>query len=356
MSLSASAWVRYGAVALLGVALAQACSSADEPEPISVTPNGGQDGSAGEGGHNVIVPTVPPAEEQPPLGMSPLCGVGDCSPDQADSCADYVPATIAEQSLGFGDGGAAGAGGWGGTAGAGGDRASGSGGQSGDGAAGGAGASGASGQDGAGGTLSGPSQYACRVVPAARRPRAECAAAGDGDLDAPCFSSADCQASLACVTERAIGRCRPFCCAGEEVCDAFPGTYCAERGLHDALEASASPLAVPVCVAAQNCRLDEPPCAREGECECALPTACLVVRSDGSTACAEPGEGKVGDACPCEYGTVCSQATQTCVKLCNVGAPSDCATEADDPPTPARPGRCQASAALPEGFGVCAAQ
>ncbi|HYO98177.1 MAG TPA: hypothetical protein VER33_26915 [Polyangiaceae bacterium] len=353
MSLSASAWVRYGLVALLGVALAQACSSADDAGPGILNPSGGQEGSAGEGGHNVIVPTVPPAEEPPPPGMSPLCGVGDCSPDQADSCADHVPPTTAEQSIGVGDGGAGGAAGWGGWSGG---EASGSGGQPDGGAEGGSAAGGASGQDGAGGTLSGPSQYACRIVPAARRRRAECAAAGNGDLDDPCFSSADCQASLACVTERAIGRCRPFCCAGETVCDGFPGTYCAERGLHDASEPSASPLAVPVCVAAQNCRLDEPPCAREGECECALPTACLVVRSDGLTACAQPGDGKVGDACPCEYGTVCSQATQTCVKLCNVSAPSDCATEADDPQTPTRPGRCQASAALPQGFGVCAGQ
>lgn len=101
---------------------------------------------------------------------------------------------------------------------------------------------------------------------------------------------------------------------------------------------------VPVCVPAVDCSLTEPfPCPPGVRCSCPEGEACMVVRDDGTTTCVKPGSGSAGEPCPCASGHICSQTTNQCVKLCQTAAmPSECGS-----------GRCQASAELPVGFGVC---
>jgi len=201
-----------------------------------------------------------------------------------------------------------------------------------------AGSGGMSGGGGAPGT--GPmSEYACRAVPSPGGGiQSQCEPAGQGGVDAPCFTSADCAPGLACTGDSGAGQCRRFCCAGDGECRR--GTHCAERSL---LGAVARPV-VPVCVPAVDCSLTEPfPCPDGVKCSCPEGEACMVVRNDGTTTCMRPGAGTAGDACPCASGHICSQATHQCVRLCQTAAtPSECGS-----------GRCQASAELPAGFGVC---
>ena len=181
-------------------------------------------------------------------------------------------------------------------------------------------------------------------------PVAQCLAAGiklDGEQ---CVDSSDCAPGFACVRKDVDdlepARCRRFCCHGMDSCDEA-GTYCAERILvGDRDPEDADPLSVPVCVGGDNCSLAEPyPCTADSQIECRCPegTACTVVRADGTTACLPPGEGEAGDPCPCRAGYVCSESTQTCLRLCQTNSTNN---ECDL-------GHCQASAALPEPFGVC---
>jgi hypothetical protein len=172
----------------------------------------------------------------------------------------------------------------------------------------------------------------------------QCQRAGAGVVNAPCFSAADCQAGLACVSEGDAGRCLRYCCAGDGNCS--PGTYCADqplRKLTSDTSGTESPR-VPVCVPADDCSLEDKfPCPPGTDCRCPGDTACLVVRADGTTTCRVPGTGKQGDACPCAWNHVCSSVTQKCVKICNTDpAKDECA-----------PQKCQASSELPQSFGVC---
>jgi hypothetical protein len=389
---------------LLGALVAQACSSSAAPAG-----SGGSGAFTGDSGTDLGDGSqeLQPNGEGGNAGALPynaLCGVhgpADCVPDDARACSGYDPGGAGgggpggEPGAGAGgaEGGAAGAAGHAagegghagvGTSGApasgasaggaanageggqGGARAgassAGEGGQAGDepgssGAGGAAGEGGAhvtpeggkSGESSAGsaGSMSGgggmpgtgtASEYACRVVPSPGRVQAQCEPAGEGGVDAPCFSSGDCAPGLACSGDSGAGQCRRFCCAGDSACRS--GTHCAERPL---LGAVTRPL-VPVCVPAVDCSLTEPfPCPDGVQCSCPDGEACMVVRDDGTTTCLRPGSGKAGEACPFTAGHVCSQATNQCVELCQTAAsPSDCGE-----------GRCQASAELPTGFGVC---
>jgi hypothetical protein len=166
------------------------------------------------------------------------------------------------------------------------------------------------------------------------------------------LTSSDCgwdekHGALGCVGDANSGRCEPYCCKGDDTCAV--GSYCAERQLRDALtnQSSLTPPApkvmIPVCVPAENCDLSTPyPCPEGMDCACKADTACMVVRADGTTTCAAPGAGKAGDACPCAWGHVCSAATNQCLKLCYTRGMPSCGT-----------GTCQASAELPDGWGVC---
>jgi hypothetical protein len=187
--------------------------------------------------------------------------------------------------------------------------------------------------------------FACRIQRSGAERVRECAPSGSGAVDAPCVSSADCRPGLACVGEDSAGRCRPLCCNMPAAC--ATGTYCAERPLRDeASSANASePLNVPVCVPADDCSLADPfPCPVDRECKCQADLACMLVGSDGTTSCIEPGTGKAGESCPCAWGHVCSQATGTCLKLCATTAQNaECGS-----------GKCLAATQLPVGWGVCA--
>lgn len=215
---------------------------------------------------------------------------------------------------------------------------------------------------------SGDDELACRLEPIEGEPVAVCAPAGPNRLDEPCFSASDCQAGYACIGAGLTGRCRPFCCHGSSSCDALSGTFCSHQPQRvnsndgDSEEA----LIVPVCIPADDCDLTDPyPCPPGRACGCPEGKACVVVRTadenqdpTGSTACVEPGPGKAGDLCPvegripkmnepepkaCGHGLVCSRATGRCIELCStlgVGT-TKCA------------GLCQASPALPTGWGIC---
>jgi len=196
-----------------------------------------------------------------------------------------------------------------------------------------------------------PTVYGCQVQ---RSPDpkgtvlAQCALTGSGGANAPCLTSADCQAGFGCVGDQSSGLCERYCCQDADACDT--DTYCAERPMRDALvnaqaagsgDNSTAPL-IPVCVPAVNCNLAEVfPCTGK-QCACTGDTACLVVRSNGTTTCAVPGAGKTGDACPCAWGYVCSAVTNECKQLCFARDTGACGK-----------GKCQSASELPDGWGVC---
>lgn len=277
---------------------------------------------------------------------NPLCGgydTHDCNPDDENACHGVE---IDETTSTTGAGGSA-------ATGVGGNSTTGQGGQAGEtGEAGAAGQAGQGGADDSGGIpidegpdvsimsdtepLT-PSGVACRVNPTEDGPTRGCALAGAGRENDPCTSATDCAAGFACVGEGEAGICRPYCCSvGQDPCAS--GDYCGERTLWG------SEVEVPVCVRADNCNLSqEYPCQNEAECQCQEGTACLVVRSDGTTTCRVPGEGQAGDACPCAGGYVCSQASGTCLKLCETVVDGD---RCDG-------GICQVAPNLPDNWGVC---
>jgi hypothetical protein len=193
-----------------------------------------------------------------------------------------------------------------------------------------------------GGSPTTASVFACHVT----RTGSRCEPAGRGRTQAPCTSSRDCAPGLACVGDASEGQCLPVCCQ-PDTCD--EGNYCTERVLRG--ETGPNPVKAPVCVGAMDCRLDDPyPCdsSEPGACTCPSGTACSIVKSDGTTSCVPPGDGKAGDACTCSRGDVCTcaaghmcvQSMGICAKLCHTSA--DCGS-----------GLCQATPILPDGFGVC---
>lgn len=310
------------------------------------------------------------------IGLDPLCGVGDCVPDDAESCTDFTPSAGAAGAAGgggeggavgastasggaeagneagagsavAGQSGAAGATDGAGTGGAGeGNGSSGAGGAGGDGST--SGSSGASFDDAGAGRSSGGaasvgSGYGCRVAYDGPSVTSTCGVVGPGGLDDPCVARGDCQAGFACVGSGMAGRCRPYCCVGSDSCQ-LPGTYCAPRPLRDESLDTENQNNVPVCVRAENCSLAEPyPCPDQQDCTCAEGTACSVVASDGTTSCVPPGVGTTDQACPCAWGYVCSPSSQVCKKLCSTSSNSPgCGS-----------GRCQDATYLPDGWGQC---
>ncbi len=164
----------------------------------------------------------------------------------------------------------------------------------------------------------------------------QCVPAGLGGVSSECNVAHDCAPGLACVTQRpGEGVCLPYCCNTRTACGA--GTFCTERALIDE-----SGLRVPVCAPAEGCVLLAPDPCTGGAC-CASGTVCSVVLGNGTTGCVTPGAGRSGDACPCAGGYLCSASTSTCVKICK--------TAGDD--TSCTPGRCQATAGFPDGYGLC---
>jgi hypothetical protein len=338
----------WAVIGLLGAALVQSCG-ADSSK-------GGRDATGGTG--NVVLPdsgdgtidvTLP---ENGGAGgaptYNPLCGVVECVPDVVNACPPTTAGTSGTAGSGGrntagapGEGGrGTGASGPGGAGGAPGGAASdgGAAGEGDQGASGNAGGNtdaGTSGTGATGGT--GPIVNSCQVRLKNGAPRAQCVPAGSGTIDAPCLRGADCAPGLACIAEGDAGLCRPYCCDSESCPER---THCFDRTLFGVTPS----LDVPVCVPSVDCGLAEPyPCPEGATCSCPEGLACMVIGSDRTTTCVEPGRGREGQACPCDWGHVCSQVTQTCVKLCQTAVPeASCVT-----------GMCQASAELPPGWGVC---
>ncbi len=169
-------------------------------------------------------------------------------------------------------------------------------------------------------------------------PETVCVTVGEGEVDAPCQTGADCGPGTTCVpTEQSgnqtpAGICRPYCCDDVENCG--DGSFCAPRP-----QIEDPDLDVPVCVAVTPCELLE-----DGSCP--VGTTCLVVREDGTTSCAQPGNGGLCEPCPCAAGFVCAIHTGLCEKLCRTdGTGDECGS-----------GFCQGgSSDYPAGIGVCVA-
>jgi hypothetical protein len=331
----------WTALGLLGAALAQSCGASGDPRR-----SGDQSGTGGaprpDSGDDVIIERPDPGGAGGESPYNPKCGVIDCVPDQANACAPTTGGTTGDG--GPGSGGTTGESGRGMGGAADGGRSSG--GAPSDGGLGGEGGQGASGNagglarsagvSGRGGTSeTGPIENSCQVRPKQGLPRAQCVPAGPGGADAPCLTGSDCAAGLACVEEGDAGQCRPYCC---EAGSCPERTHCFERNLFGLTQT----LEVPVCVPAVDCNLAEPPCPNGGTCTCPPGLACMVVGTDRTTTCVEPGRGREAQDCPCDWGFVCSQATNRCIKLCQTASPEVCAA-----------GMCQASAELPPGWGVC---
>lgn len=189
--------------------------------------------------------------------------------------------------------------------------------------------------------------YACQVTPSDDGVRRECAPSGSQTVNEACTSSNDCSQGMACVGPLHRGRCLYYCCTeGADTCAA--GYFCAEQPLRIEALGEADGPAVPVCSRAENCPLAEAfPC--EGErCVCGPDTACTLINTDGTTACLKPGLGTSNEACAtatdCAAGYVCSQATQRCVKTCDLD---------DEESVACGDGRCQSTPTLPQGWGIC---
>jgi len=355
--------------------LAGGCSASNSPSPGDAPggPTGGSGGGS-QGDPTKLTPDASTVDGGMVDDLNALCGpsaeAGSCVPDNPNACRGYTPPDLGvggESSSGGADAGGAATGGAGaatGSAGApsggagtptggaatGGEDginggAPGQGGASGGDTASGGTPAGAGGESGSGpGAPAGLAAYSCQVSREGNQLLRQCAAAGTGIANAPCFSAADCAPSYACVTENDAGRCLPYCCAQNSTCTS--GTFCAERPLRrDAADTSnAEPPHVPVCVPADACSLeDEYPCPSGSECRCKGDTACMVVRSPGTTTCMKPGTGQQGDACPCAWNHVCSSVTHQCTKICHTDPTSnDCGNQ-----------KCQASSELPQNFGLC---
>lgn len=323
--------------------LAWGCSAPDG-QRTGAGANGGANGPSEAGLSDQTLASDGMSTADPgPFPLNPLCGAtSPCVPDDLIACASYAPPSAPAAAAGATGSGAAPS--------AGGSASA----NTGDAGAGGAsGATGHGADAGNGGEVGAvfPTVYGCQPQRAAD-PKAsvlsQCALAGAAGNNAPCLTSSDCQPGFGCVGDQTSGLCQRYCCQDADACEA--DTYCAERPMRDAIvngqargsgDTSTAPM-IPVCVAAVNCDLAEAYPCKGTQCACTNGTACLVVRSHGTTACAVPGNGKAADACPCAWGFVCSAATNRCLELCYTRGTATCGN-----------GKCQAASELPDGWGAC---
>jgi hypothetical protein len=182
---------------------------------------------------------------------------------------------------------------------------------------------------------SGPQQVFCQIVPIDTHLESRCLPVGQQGETQPCKTSADCAAGLGCVGDPAGGVCRKYCCGDpEQMCP--KDTYCARELLAGYLPPSLI-AEIPACIPATQCQLLD-------DSTCPAGRTCSIVRADGTTSCTEPGQGTLGQDCPCAAGFVCIHSTSQCKQLCHLGHDDECTLGA----------KCLGgSASYPEGFGVC---
>lgn len=282
-------------VGAVSVSLLDCSSSTDNREPIG---SGG--GTGDDRGNSIIELPGATGGASTIQQLHPLCGVGDCLPDDERSCG------------GLG------------------------------------GESGVEGLAGYGGELPSLARMSCQLTiekgceGASCDVERTCREAGRGrELD-PCFGPSDCAPGLACTGDGNVGSCRQLCCdAGSCAVD----SYCDIRP-----QVGGGGIVVPVCSKAVACSLSEPfPCEEKAACSCTGSRGCLVVANQGLTACAIPGQGTQGDPCTgeiegeCAHGYVCSR-TSGCLRVCDLSAERS-ACQPDE--------HCQAPPKFPTGFGVC---
>lgn len=293
-------------------------------------------GSGGRSGSTVIIIGPSGTGAGPALDeLDPRCGVADCSPDDAEACAgiDFGEEEEPGEGEGEGEGGAGGEGG-------------------------------ARSQGGWGGLSANPGDLdevaaSCQVSldePSCTGQDCErsatCLPTGLRGKEQTCLSQGDCAPGLACVDVGSqgasgglsVGVCKPYCCEGARSCKG--DTYCSGASL-----LGAPGLVVPVCTEPDDCSLTDPyPCPEGGECACAGELACIVVRSDGRTACAPPGAGQAGDPCTgqvvgeCAHGHVCSPELG-CLEVCRTT--SEGKGDCEDGQL------CQTPSGFPPSLGVC---
>lgn len=189
--------------------------------------------------------------------------------------------------------------------------------------------------------------FACQVTADSTGERiAMCVPGGIGVDSDPCVTSADCAAGFACVGATA-GVCRAYCCFDPEAC--AEDRYCGVRPSRDSTQKDpTAEFLLPVCIPAEPCKLLPGPDGNNG---CDVGLMCAIVRSNGTTACVEPGTATEGEPCedvdpgqsPCAEGFVCSKSTNTCLALCSITAEDPC-----------NGGVCQGgTSGMPMDYGVC---
>lgn len=184
-------------------------------------------------------------------------------------------------------------------------------------------------------------EYSCQFSAERGKLVAACGLSGTGVSGDVCKSSQDCAPGFGCAGEPGAGQCLEYCCGGDTSCSE-EGHFCADRPLHTG-DAEPSPGHIPVCARTQNCDLGEAfPCAEGKACTCPQDLMCSVVSPEGKTGCIMPGTGKQDEACDCAPGYFCSQATHTCLKMCEVNKLGMCGDRT-----------CQAGPNFPEGWGLC---
>jgi hypothetical protein len=177
----------------------------------------------------------------------------------------------------------------------------------------------------------------CQLVASDGSAKAQCDQAGASGVGFACQSAKDCAPGHGCTASpNGGGVCRAYCCGDAEACPM--NTYCEAQPMAEAA-GSDPPIMIPVCFPTLSCKL------LDQEMPCPDGLMCTIVKADGTTSCIPPGEGQLGDACPCAPGYVCSKLTDECKKLCHIGKDEiDCGGTAT----------CQAGiAGYQDGIGTC---
>lgn len=181
-----------------------------------------------------------------------------------------------------------------------------------------------------------PAGQACRPIIVDGRIEPGCQPAGSAAEGESCQEWDDCGTELICVENV----CRRFCCG-----DATQGDWsvCADgqscyRTLLVSVDGEPTTTGASLCFPTDECDV-----LAEGACSAGR--ACQLIDSRGRSACVQPGDGGLGDPCPCVEGFLCVGGA--CRRLC---AAVDGGAE---PFCPLAEGVCVHFDRDPEGVGEC---